>query len=258
MQNPGHNQQPYKEWVARASRENSTRIILAIDIDTGPPDSGLEHARGLLEKTHPYLCAVKLSRQTILNLGTTRTARLVKQIHQHNLPSIIDDKLNDIGETNRAIAQAYFSLGLDALIANPFAGWKGGLQPLFQTAHGSSRGVILLAYMSHPGADESYGQLVVTGRSRKLRPQYLLFADKALKWRADGVVVGATRPQILKEVKSVLGKKIPVYSPGVGAQGGDLRKAKEVGTDYFIIGRSISRAPRPGEAAARFANLSRE
>ena len=258
MQNPGHAQPSFREWIARASRENSTKTILAIDIDTGPPDTGLERASYLLDKTGQYLCAVKLSRQTVLNLGTTRTAQLVKRVHQHNLPTIIDDKLNDIGETNKAIARAYFRLGLDALTANPFAGWKKGLQPLFQTAHTNNKGVILLTYMSHPGADESYGQLVLTKESNKPKPQYILFAEKAARWKADGVVVGATRPKILKEVKTVLGKKVPIYSPGIGTQGGDITKALEAGTAYLIIGRSISKTPHPRETAARIANMSRQ
>jgi orotidine-5'-phosphate decarboxylase len=95
-------------------------------------------------------------------------------------------------------------------------------------------------------------------RSKRPRSQYILFAEKAVEWKADGAVVGATRPRIVKEVKAVLGGRVPVYSPGVGAQGGDLRRALEAGTDYFIIGRSITKDPHPEHAAERYATISTE
>ena len=258
MRSPEKDGTSFKERIARASRESSSRIILAIDIDQPPPQHGLKRARQLLDKTVRYLCGVKISRQTVLNLGTRNTALLVKRVHDNDLPCIVDDKINDIGETNKAIADAYFRLGLDAIIANPFAGWRGGLEPLFQKAHSKGRGVILLVYMSHPGAAEGYGQRVIAGPSKKPRFQYILFAEKAVKWKADGAVVGATRPRIVKEVKAVLGGRVPIYSPGVGAQGGDLRRALEAGTDYFIIGRSITKDPRPEHAAESYASTSTE
>lgn len=258
MRSPEKDGTSFKERIARASRENSSRIVLAIDIDQPRPQHGLKRAQQLLDKTVQYLCGVKISRQTVLNIGTRNTALLVKRVHDNDLPCIVDDKINDIGETNKAIADAYFRLGLDAIIANPFAGWKGGLEPLFQTAHNKGRGVILLVYMSHPGATEGYGQRVIAGHSKKPRFQYKLFAEKAVKWKADGAVVGATRPRIVKEVKAVLGGRVPIYSPGVGAQGGDLRRALEAGTDYFIIGRSITRDPHPEHAAERHASISTE
>ena len=254
MKEQGRQSQSFKEKVARASRENSSRIILALDISKGSPEAGLRGARKLLDKTLPSLCGVKIGRQTVLNLGTNRTIQITRLVHRTGLPCIVDDKLNDIGPTNNAIADAYFRLGMDALTANPFAGWKGGLQPAFKTAHEKRKGIILLVYMSHKGASEGYGQTVAEGRVKK--PQYVLFAEKAVKWKADGAVVGATRPQVVREAKRILGKTVPVYSPGVGTQGGNLKIALEAGTDYFIIGRSITESTAPSRKAEMFADLS--
>ena len=244
----------FKERVARASRENSSRIILALDINQGDPEAGLRRARKLLDNTIPNVCGVKIGRQTVLNLGTNRTIQVTRLVHSRGLPCIVDDKLNDIGSTNNAIADAYFRLGMDALTANPFAGWNGGLQPAFKTAHEKGKGIILLVYMSHKGASEGYGQTVAEGRLKK--PQYVLFAEKAVKWKADGAVVGATRPQVVREAKRILGGSVPIYSPGVGAQGGELAAALEAGTDYFIIGRSITESTAPSRKAEMFADLS--
>ena len=69
-------------------------------------------------------------------------------------------------------------------------------------------------------------------------------------------MVGATRPQVVREAKRILGGSVPIYSPGVGAQGGELAAALEAGTDYFIIGRSITESTAPSRKAEMFADLS--
>ncbi len=209
----------------------------------------------LIARTISSLCGVKLGRQTVLSQGRQRTQRLTRLAHSHDIPCLIDDKLNDIGETNEAIAQTYFQMGFDSITANPFVG-QSGLQPLFRSAHRNRKGVILLTYMSHPSAFEGYGQHVVSKGKKSAEFQYRVFARQAVKWGADGAVVGATYPTIIREVKSILHGKVPIYSPGVGTQGGRLEEAREAGTDYFIIGRSITRASKSDVVSANFARAS--
>jgi len=196
----------------------------------------------LLEQTRLSICAVKFGRQTILRSGPERTTQLLKKIHGHGLTTIIDDKLNDIDETNAAITRAYLNLGFDAMTVNPFAGWKGGLETTFKLAHEHGMGLLALVYMS--------------GRSKKTRPQFEIFAEKAVEWKADGAVVGATRPNVVRKTKEILGTSVPIFSPGVGTQGGEIARSLKAGTDYFIIGRSITKAKNPGKAAAELAKAS--
>ncbi len=171
--------------------------------------------------------------------------------------TIIDDKLNDIDQTNAAITRAYLNLGFDAITVNPFAGWKGGLETTFKLAHERGMGILALVYMSHPGASEGYGQKVLLGaRSKKTRPEFEIFAEKAVRWKADGAVVGATRPNIVRRAKEILGTSVPIFSPGVGIQGGEIARSLKAGTDYFIIGRSITGAQKPGNVAEEFARAS--
>lgn len=250
------NASTFKQKIKRASEKHDSRVVLALDVNGENPNRLFRDSLKLVRATLSYVCCLKLGRQTILNLGAGRTRRLVNAAKEETIPTIVDDKLNDIDETNRQIADAYFRLGLGGLTVNPFAGWRGGLESVFKLAHSSNKGVIVLVHMSHPGAVEGFGQRVLTRRGGKPQPQYKLFARKALAWNADGVVVGATRPAIVREVRSILGNRIPIYSPGLGPQGGDLRSASRAGTDYFIVGRSITRAPSPEKAAARFASES--
>jgi orotidine-5'-phosphate decarboxylase len=74
-------------------------------------------------------------------------------------------------------------------------GWDEGLQPVFEVAEQMKRGVLVLVYMSHKGAVEGYGQTIIDSGAGKKVLQYLSFADKALKYGADGAVVGATYPE---------------------------------------------------------------
>ncbi len=256
MRRNGQRGSSFRETIQHASKINFSKIVLALDLDGSSPGQLLRTGRQLLEKTAPYICAVKLGRQTVLNLGPELTRSLVKQAHANDLPCIIDDKLNDIDETNKAIAQAYFRLGFDGIIVNPFVGWKGGLQSVFKLAHETGKGVIVLVYMSHPGALEGYGRLVFNGHDKQPRPQFEVFAEKARLWKADGAVVGATRPDIVKKVRSKLRDGIHIYSPGIGTQGGKILGALRAGTDFFIIGRSITKASDPQKVVHNYARQS--
>jgi len=154
------------------------------------------------------------------------------------------------------IAEYYYEAGFDALIANPFVGWEEGLKPVFEVAKNRRKGVILLGYMSHKGAGEGYGQMVVDIESEQKKPQYLVFAEKALKWGADGVVVGATYPEKIREIHAVLGEKIPIYSPGVGVQGGEIESALKAGASYLIVGRVITLSENPAETAKKIREIA--
>jgi orotidine-5'-phosphate decarboxylase len=246
----------FREDILRSSKNNFSRVILALDLQGSSSSKLLRNGRNLIERTAPYLCAVKLGRPTVLNLGTEKTRVLVKTSHANDLSCIIDDKLGDIDETNSAICQAYFNLGFDGIIVNPIAGWKGGLEPVFKIAHKEGRGVIVLVYMSNPGASDDFGQLVLRSAKGKPRPQYEIFAERAEQWGADGAVVGATRPEIVKKVRSQLSDDVRIYSPGIGTQGGRVLQASRAGSDFFIIGRSITRASDSEKAAQNFARQS--
>jgi len=210
----------------------------------------LVKAQKILEAVHPYICAVKINHHLTLPLGTfDGVSQLVEQIRGQGMLTIMDAKVNDIGNTNQVIAEYYFAAGFDAIIANPFVGWEEGLKPLFDVSKRLNRGVILLTYMSHKGANEGYGQTIINPETGEKNPQYVTFAKKALKWGADGVVVGATVPQKIAEVKQILGNEAAIYSPGVGTQGGGAEIAIKAGAAYLIVGREIVSAVDPAQAA---------
>jgi orotidine-5'-phosphate decarboxylase len=240
----------FQSEIIRSAKRANSNIVLALDLPPNRPHLLLSKSIAILEKVHPYVCAVKINRQLVLPLGLFKgVEKMVGFIHDRELPAIMDCKINDVGHTNRAIADYYYEAGFDALIASPFVGWDEGLQPVFETAKEMNRGVILLVYMSHRGAEEGYGQTVRDPKTGRLIPQYVLFAEKALSWGADGAVVGATYPEKISEVYGILRGRVPIYSPGVGVQGGDIESAVKAGTRYPIIGRTITLAEKPYEIA---------
>jgi orotidine-5'-phosphate decarboxylase len=246
------------------SRAKQSSIILALDF----PYQKMEERRNLLEKASnmldmvsPYVCAVKINHHLVLPLGTFDGVQsLVDMAHDKGMLAIMDCKINDIGNTNAVIAEYYFDAGFDALIANPFVGWEEGLKLVFEVAAKRKSGVILLAYMSHKGAVEGYGQAVRDPETGVETKQYLAFARKAGKWNADGVVVGATAPDKIREIHVVLGEEVPIYSPGVGAQGGGAEAALKAGARYLIVGREIVHSEDPSleaESLRQNAELAR-
>jgi orotidine-5'-phosphate decarboxylase len=245
----------FKAKMENASKAKDSSIVLALDLHYQTPETRqalLAKAQAVLQAVNPHVCAVKINHHLTLPLGVFNgVQQLIRQAHSVGLPAIMDCKANDIGASNQVIAEYYFAAGFDAVTANPFAGWEEGLKPLFDVAARQQRGVILLTYMSHRGAAEGYGQTIRDPETEAETKQYLTFARKALKWRADGAVVGATVPEKIREIHAVLGEAVPIYSPGVGAQGGAVEAAVQAGARFLIVGREITQALDPAEAAEK-------
>ncbi len=229
------------DWLESNSRKSGSRVILAADVG-GPFETRLERAVSLVSAVGERVVAVKVNWHLLLPYGVLGLRGLVERCVEAGLPLIADMKLNDIGSTNVEAAETLFSNGFDALIANPFVGYKEGMEDLLAKSREMRKGVIMLVYMSHAGARDGYG-LRAGGE-----PLYVAFARKTRRWGADGAVVSSKSPSIIREVRSVLKKDQVILSPGVGFQGGDARKALEAGSDYLIVGRSIVDSKDPARS----------
>jgi orotidine-5'-phosphate decarboxylase len=191
-----------------------------------------------------------------LTLGLRGVAESVlKLADQYSLPTIMDAKLNDVGHTNGFMARTYFDLGFDAIIASPVVGWEDGLDAVFDAAKSRGKAVILLTYMSNPGAENFYS--LSSGQpGGRAKPVFEIFANLAMEWKANGVIVGATRSAIISRVRELVGPSLSIFSPGIGAQGGDPKQAILAGATYLIVGRSIYDASDYRKAAKRVLEAS--
>ena len=233
---------PFRERIARSAEAKKSPIVLALDPRANRRNLS-EFAAKTIRVVEQHICAVKMNFHIILPLSASEISQINKLAHSFGLQSIADIKLNDIENTNEVAVEHLTRMGFDAVIANPFIG-RGGLAALVQKAHRASAGVIALVYMSHPGAIEGFG-LEFGGRG--LYEEFLVRAADA---RVDGIVVGATQLDILTHTA----KQLPIYSPGIGAQGGDAVEAFSSGADYLIIGRSIVESRWPAKVAKEIQN----
>ena len=253
----------YKRKLTASSFVRKSKLIIGLDFvaDLSSKDSAtmsaerdrLEQAAlQVISQTAEHAVAFKINRHLILPLGISEgIPRIVDKIHDEGLTAIVDCKLNDIGNTNKVITKYYFDAGFDAIIVNPFVGMEGGLDSVFEAATNRKRGIITLCYMSHPAAKDGYGLTIAPDdKVKNAEPLYIRFARQAQLWDVDGIIVGATHPEKIREIRAVLGNDIPIICPGVGAQGGSARDAIDAGASFVIAARSIIEAPDPAAAAA--------
>lgn len=199
----------------------------------------------IVDETYDLVCAYKPNSAFYKEAQLQKTISYIKNAHP-DIPIILDAKRGDIGNTNEAYAKTIFDdLGVDAVTVHPYLG-KESLQPFLDK---TDKGIFVLVKTSNPGAGE-FQDLEVNGK-----PLYQVIAEHVKNWGSNvGVVVGATYPEELKKVRSIIGE-MPILVPGIGAQGGDLENTIKNGLNSkkqgLIISssRGIIFAPNPKQAA---------
>ena len=231
----------FKTRIYKSSKDS--RIILANDYDSVNKKTVSQTIQNI-KTLHKFLCGIKLNFHMLLPLGKEEIIRINKTAHQYGLQTIADIKLNDIGNTNQITSKTLWDFGFDAIIVNPIMGPKS-LKKIVAEAHKRDKGVIALCHMSAPEAKLSYEINVKLSKNSKPKPLYNLFLKWAISNKADGIIVGATFPKIVNDCKKIVGKKLDIYSPGIGKQGGNVKKAIANGSDFLIVGRTILSSKNP-------------
>jgi len=241
----------------KKSSSSKSKIILANDLDHKSVEKLESVTIKNIKTLNEFLCAIKFNFHLILPLGVKNLKKINKIAHDAGLQTIADIKLNDIGNTNMIAAERLWESGFDAIIVNPIMGPEN-LENLILSAHKYDNGIISLVHMSHPGAKLGYGLSVKPTKSKKLSKLHELFLEWSLSLKTDGIVVGATVPEIIRTCHKKTKGKCDIYSPGVGTQGGDPKKALAAGTNYLIVGRTIFNAKDPVKEAKKLQELSIE
>ena len=231
----------FKTRISKSSK--NSRIILANDYSSANTKIVSQTIKNI-KTMHKFLCGIKLNFHALLPLGKKDIVKINKIAHQYGLQTIADIKLNDIGNTNLITAKTLWDFGFDAVIVNPIMG-PSNLKKIITSAHRCNKGVITLCHMSAPEAKMSYDMNVKLSKNSKAISLYQLFLDWSISNKADGIIVGATFPKIISNCKKITGKKLDIYSPGIGTQGGDARQAIANGCDFLIVGRTILNSKDP-------------
>jgi orotidine-5'-phosphate decarboxylase len=274
----------YQSRILNSSNEKKSPIVLALDFYLEKFNNNnknlFKKCKEIVLSTASQICAIKINFHLFLSLSNIQILELNYLAHKLNLQCIADIKLNDIGNTNIVTINRLQKLGFDAVIVNPFIGITE-MKSLVTYAHSINFGIISLVYMSHPSSFEGYGLNIAipsssssfssstsTGttitanpnnnnnnnkensdpnfKRNNIIPMYKLLYNYACSSGSDGIVIGATKSNIIKEI-SKLNDEISIYSPGFITQGGSIEDTVKAGTDYFIIGRYIINSASPGE-----------
>jgi orotidine-5'-phosphate decarboxylase len=215
-------------------RRNASLLCIGLDTDIrkipkallSHPDPITRFNTAIIDATKDLVCAYKLNLAFYESLGERSWATIRETLAQipAGVVTIGDAKWGDIGNSSEMYAHAMFeSFAFSACTVHPYMG-EDSVRPF---AGHPDRGVFVLALTSNPGARD-FQYLRVNGK-----PLYAQVVARVKKWDTKknmGLVIGATRPQQLKEIRALV-PTMPLLIPGIGAQGGDLRSAVHYGCD---------------------------
>jgi orotidine-5'-phosphate decarboxylase len=218
-----------------ADRIAATDSVVSVGLDPDLerlPDHLADHDlprwafnRRIIDATHEHAAAYKPNAAFYENPDGWKALReTVAYAHGKGVPVLLDAKRADIGNTARQYAGLLDDgeMGVDAITVNPYLG-RDSLEPFLSRA---DKGVFVLCRTSNPGGEDVQGLELASGE-----PLYERVAALADLWNGNdnvGLVVGATAPEELQEVREVV-PDIPFLVPGIGAQGGDAEAAVEHG-----------------------------
>lgn len=172
--------------------------------------------------------------------GMKALAETIEYAKSKGMYIITDGKRNDIGTTMEAYATAHLgetavagemleAFGGDALTVNGYLG-SDGIKPLLNVCNEKDKGIFVLVKTSNPSSGELQDMKLEDGRTI-----YERMGEMCENWGTElmgeygysgvGAVVGATYPEMLKELR----EKLPhtfFLVPGYGAQGGGADDAK--------------------------------
>lgn len=245
--------------------KNNSLLCVGLDADTsklpetfqGKPDGQFEFNKMIIDATHDLVCAYKPNAAFYEADGPAGIDNLKLtfeyiQMTYPDIVTILDAKRGDIGNTNDGyINFAFEYLGADSITLHPYMG-RESLQPFLDR---KDKGAILLCRTSNPGAGELQ-DLKIEGKEL-----YKVVAEKVTKeWNSNEncmLVVGATVPEELAQVRTLTGDSMTFLVPGVGAQGGDVEKTVKAGKNTKGAGiiinsaRGIIFAANPREEAQK-------
>lgn len=226
----------FTDKLRAAWAHNHSLLTIGLDPDTtrfpnaiiNGPDPIYHFCKHIIDATASYACAFKPQIAYFSSQGAE--AQLTKicdyiKTNYPNLPIILDAKRGDIGATAAHYAkEAFERYHVDAVTVNPYMGFDS-IEPYLEWGE---KGVIVLCRTSNAGGSDLQFASLQTGE-----PLYLHVARLVSeKWNTTGqcgLVVGATFPDEIAKVRNMIGEKMPLLIPGIGAQGGDIKQTVHAG-----------------------------
>ena len=240
--------------------EKESFLCVGIDPRVSSIDELEDVCISLINNTHKYACCFKPNIAFFEKYGGggySILKRVIKYIHSIDDLVILDCKRGDVGSTADSYAQACFDeLEADCVTLSPYLGFDSIKS--FVTQKYEGKGVFILCCSSNDSAHEIQFPTTYLDIAK-------LCADKwndltPLLSQPLGLVVGATKPYLIKSIRSI-NEKAWILTPGIGIQGGILRKiinetSNKNKPPYIIvpISRILSNSKNQEETAKNIKN----
>ena len=224
----------------------SKDVIIALDFDSK------EKVFNFLDKFEGKKPFVKIG----MELYYAEGPEIVKEIKKRGHKIFLDLKLHDIPNTVKKAMKVLSELDVD--MTNLHAGgtinmMKAAIEGLTR-ADGTRPMLIAVTQLTSTDQESMENDLLIKEPIDKVVMHY---AENAKKAGLDGVVCS---PLEAGKVHGVCGNEFVTVTPGVRLAGdavGDQKRvttpalAREIGSDYIVVGRSITGAENPVEAYER-------
>ena len=218
-------------------------VIIALDFDSK------EKVINFLDKFENQSLFVKIGMELFYAEGP----QIIKEIKSRGHKIFLDLKLHDIPNTVKK-AMAVLS-NLDVDMCNLHAGgtinmMKAALEGLTRE-DGTRPLLIAVTQLTSTDEETMKKDLLI---NEKIDNVVMHYAKNTMQAGLDGVVCS---PLEADKVHSVCGEKFLTVTPGVRLSGGDVgdqkrvttpAQAKELGSDYIVVGRPITAAQDPASA----------
>jgi orotidine-5'-phosphate decarboxylase len=225
----------------------SNPIFVALDTPS------LDRAKAVAQSLRPFVGGVKLGLEFFAANGPDG----VRAIVSVGMPVFLDLKLHDIGNTVAGAMKALAPLG--AAIINVHA--SGGTAMMRAAAeaaraNGGQAKIIAVTVLTSL-EDRDLRALGISGTALEQAMRLAILTKGA---GLDGVVCS---PHEIGAIREACGSGFMIVSPGVRPAGGELGDQKRVmtakqalraGADILVIGRPITGAPDPVQAARQIAS----
>ncbi|HEX4008121.1 MAG TPA: orotidine-5'-phosphate decarboxylase [Acidobacteriaceae bacterium] len=217
------------------------RLIVALDFPEAAP------AIDIVNRLEDLCCWFKVGLELYLAEGNT----LVHELRHRGCSIFLDLKLHDIPNTVARAVQTAAETGAEMLTIHG-AGGPAMLEAAANAAASLKHPPQLLAVTVLTSMDQA--QLAAVGVERSPADQVLLLAAMASAAGISGFVASAAEVRAIREQHPAATLVIPGIRPA-GSQAGDQKRiatpaeALAAGANYLVVGRPITQAHDPAEAA---------